>query len=95
MGDEPTDIGDDPGDEPIDMGDYEDQQVDTTAKVNEDLIGPFLGGTYDPSILKSFQCHIAAKIWHNDGKKTQALNNWVRIQQDQEKSFSFFEFSEL
>ncbi|KAI8000001.1 hypothetical protein LOK49_LG09G00647 [Camellia lanceoleosa] len=66
MGDEPTDIGDDPGDELTDMGDYEDQPADTTEKVNEDLTGPFPGGPYNPSILKSFHCHVAAKIWHND-----------------------------
>ncbi|XP_028052559.1 protein MAIN-LIKE 2-like [Camellia sinensis] len=66
MGDEPTHIGDDPSDEPTNMGDYEDQTVDTTEKVNEDLTGPFPGGPYDPSILKSFHCHVAAKIWHND-----------------------------
>ncbi|GMP69364.1 hypothetical protein CsSME_00028659 [Camellia sinensis var. sinensis] len=64
-GDEPTDIGDnpgdDPGDEPTDMGDYEDQPADTTEKVNEDLTGPFSGEQDDPSILKSFHCHVAAK----------------------------------
>ena len=54
MGDEPTDMGDDPGDEPTDMGDYKDQLADTTEIVNEDLTRPFLGGPYDPSILKSF-----------------------------------------
>ena len=68
-----SDMGDDLGDEPIDMGyeptnmgDYEDQPADTTEKVNEDLTGPFPGGPYDPSILKSFHCHVTAKIWHND-----------------------------
>ncbi|GMQ05461.1 hypothetical protein CsSME_00050480 [Camellia sinensis var. sinensis] len=66
MGDEPTDICDDPGDEPTDMGDYKDQPGDTTKKVNEDLTGPFPGEPCDPSILKSFHCHIAVKIWHND-----------------------------
>ncbi|XP_028123334.1 protein MAIN-LIKE 1-like [Camellia sinensis] len=48
LGDEPADIGDDPGDDPTDMGDYEDQPVDTTKKVYEDLIGPFPGGSWQP-----------------------------------------------
>ncbi|XP_028093072.1 uncharacterized protein LOC114293233 [Camellia sinensis] len=80
MGDEPTDMGDDPGDEPTDMGDYEDQPTDTTEKVNEDLTGPFPGGPYDPSILKSFHCHIAAKIWHNDERGIlKCLNHGFKV----------------
>ncbi|XP_028112686.1 protein MAIN-LIKE 1-like [Camellia sinensis] len=80
MGDEPTDMGDDLGDEPTDMGNYEDQPADTTEKVNEDLTGPFLGGPYDPSILKSFHCHIAAKIWHNDEREIlKCLNHGFKV----------------
>lgn len=80
MGDEPTDMGDDPGDEPTDMGDYEDQPADRTEKVNEDLTGPFPGGPYDPSILKSFHCHIAAKFWHNDERGIlKCLNHGFKV----------------
>ncbi|GMP40276.1 hypothetical protein CsSME_00010787 [Camellia sinensis var. sinensis] len=68
LGDEPTNIGDNLGDEPTDMGDYEDQPAKTTEIVNEDLIGPFLRGPYDPSIWKSFHCHVAAKIWIRFGR---------------------------
>ncbi|XP_028085165.1 protein MAIN-LIKE 1-like [Camellia sinensis] len=80
LGDEPIHIGDDLGDEPADMGDYEDQPTDTTEKVNEDLTGPFSGGPYDPSILKSFHCHVAAKIWHKDERGIlKCLNHGFKV----------------
>ncbi|XP_028085978.1 uncharacterized protein LOC114286950 [Camellia sinensis] len=68
LGDEPTNIGDNPG-EPTDMGDYEDQPADATEKGNEDLTGLSPAGPDDPLILKSFHCHVAAKIWHNDERR--------------------------
>ncbi|XP_028075404.1 protein MAIN-LIKE 1-like [Camellia sinensis] len=82
-----SDMGDDLGDEPIDMGyeptdmgDYEDQPADTTEKVNEDLTRPFPGGPYDPSILKSFHCHVTAKIWHNDERGIRkCLNHGFKV----------------
>ncbi|GMP66754.1 hypothetical protein CsSME_00026976 [Camellia sinensis var. sinensis] len=80
LGDEPTDIGDDPGDEPTDMADYEDQPADKTEKVNDDLTEPFPGGPYDPSILKSFRCHVATKIWHNDERGIlKCLNHGFKV----------------
>ncbi|XP_028078009.1 protein MAIN-LIKE 1-like [Camellia sinensis] len=62
------------------MGDYEDQLAHITEKVNEDLTGPFPGGPYDPSILKSFHCHAAAKIWHNDERGIlKCLNHGFKV----------------
>ncbi|GMQ03470.1 hypothetical protein CsSME_00049255 [Camellia sinensis var. sinensis] len=80
MGDKPTHIGDDLGDEPTDMGDYEDQPANTTKKVNEDLSGPFPRGPYNLSILKSFHCHVVAKIWHNDERRIlKCLNHCFKV----------------